>query len=84
MPDLHPEARALLESDALAHMVTVNPDGSPQVTCVWVGVEGDEIVSAHLPRNQKVRNVPGRSSASRSNARPGRSPRAVLPRAPAT
>ena len=57
MADLHPEARAVLESDALAHMVTLNPDGSPQVTCVWVGVEGEEIVSAHLPRNQKVRNV---------------------------
>jgi PPOX class probable F420-dependent enzyme len=57
MADLHPEARALLDSDAVAHMVTVNPDGSPQVTCVWVGLEGDEIVSGHLPRNQKVRNV---------------------------
>jgi PPOX class probable F420-dependent enzyme len=50
-------ARELLESDALAHMVTVNRDGSPQVTLVWVGLEGDEIVSAHLPRHQKVRNV---------------------------
>ncbi len=57
MPDLHPDARALLESSALAHMVTLNRDGSPQVTCVWVGVEGDEIVSAHLQRSQKVRNV---------------------------
>lgn len=24
---------------------------------VWVGVENDEIVAAHLPRNQKVRNI---------------------------
>lgn len=51
-------ARELLESDALGHLVTVNPDGSPQVTCVWIGVEGDEIVSAHLRRDQrKLRNV---------------------------
>jgi PPOX class probable F420-dependent enzyme len=57
MADLHPEARKLLESDRLAHMVTLNPDGSPQVSCVWVGVEDGEIVSAHLPRNQKVKNV---------------------------
>ena len=57
MPALHPDARALLESDALAHMVTVNPDGSPQVTVVWVGLDGDEIVSGHLFRNRKVRNV---------------------------
>ena len=51
-------ARQLLESDALAHLVTVNPDGSPQVAVVWVGLEGDEIVSGHLDvRQQKVRNV---------------------------
>jgi PPOX class probable F420-dependent enzyme len=47
----------LIESDRLAHMVTLNPDGSPQVSCVWVGLDGDEIVSGHLPRNQKVKNV---------------------------
>ena len=57
MAPIHPEARELLESDRLAHMVTLNPDGSPQVSCVWVGLDGDEIVSGHLPRNQKVKNV---------------------------
>jgi PPOX class probable F420-dependent enzyme len=51
------EARELLESEALAHLVTLNPDGSPQVTCVWVGLDGDEIVSGHLGRFQKLRNV---------------------------
>ena len=57
MAELHPEARELIESDRLAHMVTLNPDGSPQMSCVWVGLDGDEIVSGHLPRNQKVKNV---------------------------
>jgi len=57
MADLHPQARKLIESDRLAHMVTLNPDGSPQVSCIWVGLDGDEIVSGHLPRNQKVKNV---------------------------
>src|SRR3954453_717294 len=38
-------------------MVTLNSDGSPQVSCIWVGMDGDEIVSGHLPRNQKVKNV---------------------------
>ena len=48
----------LVESDALAHLVTLNPDGSPQVTCVWVGLDGDEIVSGHLAADQrKLRNV---------------------------
>jgi PPOX class probable F420-dependent enzyme len=55
--EIPPEARAVLESDRLAHFVTLNPDGSPQVSCVWVGLEGDEIVSGHLGRWQKVRNV---------------------------
>ena len=57
MPALHPDAQALLDSDALAHLVTLNPDGSPQVSCVWVGVEGEEIVSGHLPHHRKLRNV---------------------------
>jgi PPOX class probable F420-dependent enzyme len=57
MADLHPEARNLIESDRLAHMVTLNADGSPQMTCVWVGLDGNEIVSGHLPRNQKVKNI---------------------------
>jgi PPOX class probable F420-dependent enzyme len=57
MAALPPSARELIESGALAHMVTLNRDGSPQVTCVWVGLEGDEIVSAHLARSQKVKNV---------------------------
>ena len=54
---LPPEARELLESASLAHLVTLNADGSPQVTCVWVGLDGDEIVSGHLRRQQKLRNV---------------------------
>jgi PPOX class probable F420-dependent enzyme len=52
-----PEARELLESDALAHLVTINPDGSPQVSIVWVGLDGDEIVSGHLPLHKKLRNI---------------------------
>jgi PPOX class probable F420-dependent enzyme len=50
-------AREVLESDALAHLVTLNPDGSAQVSIVWVGLEGDDIVSAHLREQQKLRNV---------------------------
>jgi len=49
--------RRLIESGGHAHLVTLNPDGSPQVTVVWIGLEGDEIVAGHLPRNRKVRNI---------------------------
>ena len=55
--NLPASARELLESDALAHLVTLNADGSPQVSCIWVGLDGDEIVSGHLPWQQKLRNV---------------------------
>jgi PPOX class probable F420-dependent enzyme len=58
MAALPAEARELVESGVLAHLVTLNPDGSPQVTCIWVGLDGDELVSGHLAAEQrKLRNV---------------------------
>jgi PPOX class probable F420-dependent enzyme len=54
---ISPGVRAAIESGRLAHVVTMNPDGSPQVSCVWAGVDGDEIVIASLPRNRKVVNL---------------------------
>ncbi len=51
-------ARELIESASLAHLVTLNTDGSPQVTCIWVGLDRDEIVSGHLNVDQaKLRNI---------------------------
>jgi PPOX class probable F420-dependent enzyme len=37
--------------------VTLEPGGSPQVSIVWVGLDGDEIVAGHLPEHRKVRNM---------------------------
>jgi PPOX class probable F420-dependent enzyme len=54
---LNTRARALLHSAALGHLVTMNADGSPQVSIVWVGLDDGEIVCAHMLRNQKVRNI---------------------------
>ena len=51
------EIRKLIESGRLAHFVTLNSDGSPQVTLVWIGLEGDEVVAGHLPKNRKVINI---------------------------
>ena len=50
-------ARELLESDAVAHVVTLDEDGGPQVTAAWVGLESDEIVLATLPDQRKLRNL---------------------------
>jgi len=58
MARLNDAGRRLIESGALGHLVTVNPDGSPQVAVVWVGLEGDELVTAHLmPSQRKLANV---------------------------
>jgi PPOX class probable F420-dependent enzyme len=50
-------ARAIIESGKLGHLVTLNRDGSPQVSGVWVGIEDGEIVAAHTGPAQKVRNI---------------------------
>ena len=51
-------AKELIRAGALGHLVTINADGSPQVSCVWVAVEGDQLVTAHLDEGQrKLSNV---------------------------
>ena len=74
MTSLPDSARALLESAALAHLVTLNPDGSPQVTIVWVGLDGDEIVIGHLPDHRKLRNIRNDSRVALSIETPERNP----------
>ena len=55
---LSPELRALVESGPLAHLSTVNGDGSPQVSIVWVGLDADDLLTAHMRRTQlKLRNI---------------------------
>ena len=49
--------REAVEKGPLAHLTTLNPNGSPQVTVVWVGIEGEEFVMAHLAMHQKVKNI---------------------------
>ena len=50
-------ARAVLDGPGLAHLVTIEPDGRPQVSIVWVGLDGDEILAGHLPEHRKIRNM---------------------------
>lgn len=52
-------ARSLIKSGVHAHLITLNPDGSPQVTMVWAGLDGDDIVTAHLYEVKKVQNIRG-------------------------
>jgi PPOX class probable F420-dependent enzyme len=49
--------RAAVASGRLVHLATINPDGTPQVTCVYVDWDGDEIVAGHLADHLKLRNI---------------------------
>jgi PPOX class probable F420-dependent enzyme len=49
--------RELIAKAPLAHLTTLNPDGSPQVTVVWVGIENEEFVIGHLAVHKKIKNI---------------------------
>ena len=49
--------RDLIASGPMAHLSTINPDGSPQVSVVWIAIDGAELVSAHMSWYAKLRNI---------------------------
>jgi PPOX class probable F420-dependent enzyme len=57
MCELPNEVRELIKTGPLAHLSTINHDGSPQVTVIWIGLDGEQVVSAHMGRYQKVKNI---------------------------
>lgn len=57
MSVLNAAARAAITGGNLAHLVTLDPDGAPQVSIVWIGLDGDDIVLGHLVRNRKLQNL---------------------------
>ncbi len=54
---LAPAALALLASDAVATVTTLDADGSPHMSLAWVGVEDGEVVFATLGDQRKLRNL---------------------------
>ena len=54
---LNEKVRQALTAGHPAHLVTLNEDGSPHVSVVWVGLDGDDIVCGHKTLHQKVRNM---------------------------
>jgi PPOX class probable F420-dependent enzyme len=54
MPDT---VKMVITSGKLAHLTTLDPDGSPHVTIAWVGLEDDEIVIGTLPEQRKLANM---------------------------
>lgn len=51
------DVRRALTAGRLGHLTTINPDGSPQVSVVWIGLDGDDIVIGHLMQGRKVTNI---------------------------
>jgi PPOX class probable F420-dependent enzyme len=57
MAAIPPGARALLQTGPLAHVVTLNPNGTPHVTLAWAGVDGDRIVWSTFADQRKLDNL---------------------------
>jgi PPOX class probable F420-dependent enzyme len=54
---LSEKARALIARPVLASLATLNPDGSPQITPLWVDLDGDDIVFNTAQGRKKARNL---------------------------
>ncbi len=57
MAQLSEPVRKLLEQPNFGHLATVMPDGSPQVTTVWVDTDGEHILVNTAEGRQKPRNI---------------------------
>ncbi len=54
---LSEKARALIVRPVLASLATLNPDGSPQITPLWVDLDGDDVVFNTARGRKKARNL---------------------------
>ncbi len=51
------KVRQLIEAPNLGHLATLMPDGSPQVTPVWIDTDGQYILVNTASGRQKPRNL---------------------------
>jgi PPOX class probable F420-dependent enzyme len=49
--------RALVDGKNFAVMATLNPDGSPQTSVVWLTRDGDDLLFSTLRERAKARNL---------------------------
>ncbi len=54
---LSTKARELISRPVLATLATLNPDGSPQVTPLWIDLDGDNVVFNTARGRVKARNL---------------------------
>jgi len=65
--------RDFIATGPVAHVVTLDGAGSPQVSLAWVGIEGDEVVIGTLHDQPKLRNLRRDPRIALSFQAPGRS-----------
>jgi PPOX class probable F420-dependent enzyme len=54
---LSPAARELIARPVLASLATLNPNGSPQITPLWIDLSGDDVVFNTAKGRVKARNL---------------------------
>lgn len=54
---LSDEQKQFFRKPNFGHLATLEPDGSPQVTPVWIDVDGDHILINTAKGRKKVRNI---------------------------
>lgn len=54
---LSDEQKKFFRKPNFGHLATLEPDGSPQVTPVWIDVDGDHILINTAKGRKKVRNI---------------------------
>jgi PPOX class probable F420-dependent enzyme len=57
MVSLPDKVKAILRKKAFAHVATLMPDGSPQVSPVWIDVDGETILINSARGRRKVANL---------------------------
>jgi PPOX class probable F420-dependent enzyme len=50
-------ARRLLDAKTYVTLSTINPDGTPQASILWVKRDGDEVLMSTTSTRQKARNL---------------------------
>ncbi|GGZ57844.1 hypothetical protein GCM10010387_59590 [Streptomyces inusitatus] len=51
------ELKTLLDGPVFVHIATIQPDGSPQVSPVWVKRDGDDLLISTTVGRQKEKNL---------------------------
>jgi PPOX class probable F420-dependent enzyme len=54
---LNDEIRRLLDGPNYAVLATINPDGGPQTSAMWVGRDGDDVLFSTVAGRRKHRNL---------------------------